>query len=68
MSEESPKTAPQKKLDPKAVESFSKIILAFVAVLGFLWGVFRYLDAQNKQAETRRIEATRPYLERQLKL
>jgi hypothetical protein len=48
-------------------------------VLGFLWGAFQYLDARereiarqeserNKQAETRRIEATRPYLERQLKL
>ena len=79
MSEESPKTAPPKKLDPKAVESYSKIILAFVAVLGLFWGVFKYLDArerefvrhefdQRKQAETRRIEATRPYLERQLKL
>lgn len=79
MSEESAERKSQSKLDPKTIESYSKIVLAFVAVLGFLWGVFKYLDAreqevlrnesQEKQhAETRRIEATRPYLERQLKL
>ena len=68
MTEQSPKDADSPRLDPKVAESYSRILVALIAVLGFLWGVFQYLDTRDKQAETRRIEATRPYLERQLTL
>lgn len=34
----------------------------------FCWGVIQYLINQKSQAETRRIEATRPFLDRQLML
>ena len=38
------------------------------AVATFAWGVFQYAENDKKQAETRRIEATKPFLDRQLKL
>lgn len=38
---------------------------AFVA---FSWGIFQFSIGQRAQSEARRIEATKPFLERQLKL
>jgi hypothetical protein len=37
-------------------------------VVAFSWGVFQFVASQKEQAETRRIEATKPFLERQLRL
>ena len=45
MPDESKQATSAPKLDPKMVESYSKIILAAIAVLGFFWGAFQYLDA-----------------------
>ena len=46
--------------------------LATLSVLGvvvtFAWGVFQYIRNEKRQTENRRIEATKPFLERQLKL
>jgi len=56
------------KTTAENIEAYSKIILAVIAVLGFIWGIYQYADANAKQSETRRVEATKPYLERQLKL
>jgi hypothetical protein len=50
------------------VESSIKIIGALIALGGFLWGMFTYFDAREREAETRRIEATKSFLERQLQL
>ena len=38
------------------------------AVVAFAWGVIQFVASQQAQEETRRIEATKPFLERQLKL
>jgi hypothetical protein len=48
----------------KAVKTLS--ILG--AVVTFAWGVYQHVESGKKQAETRRIEATKPFLDRQLKL
>jgi hypothetical protein len=37
-------------------------------VVAFGWGVYQFVATQQLQSETRRIEATKPFLERQLKL
>ena len=37
-------------------------------MISFFWGVHQFRIIQNAQAETRRIEATRPFLDRQLNL
>jgi hypothetical protein len=61
------------------VESKLRAISPFLAVVAFCWGVYTYQDTARRQlareeaesrrlAETRRIEATRPYLDKQLKL
>ena len=49
-------------------ESSLKILTLIGAVVTFAWGVFQYIETQRQQSETRRIEATKPFLERQLKL
>ena len=62
-----------------SVESALKNLGALIALSGFLWGIWTYQDTSRKQlarerteaaryADTRRIEALKPYLERQLKL
>lgn len=66
MSDTTEKTAT--KTGVERIEAYSKILLAITALLGFLWGIYQYADTNLKQSETRRIEATAPYLERQLKL
>jgi hypothetical protein len=38
------------------------------AVLAFIWGAYQFLVKQWGQAESRRIEATKPFLDRQLRL
>ena len=60
-------------------EEFSKAATPLVAVGAFLWGIWTYQDTARRElaqqatadrqfGETRRIEATKPYLERQLQL
>lgn len=61
------------------LESALKVVGAAIALGGFLWGIWTYRDTSSKQlarerteatryADTRRIEATKPFLERQLRL
>jgi len=61
------------------LESSLKMLAATVALGGFLWGIWTYWDTRTielaqqerlnqRYEETRRIEATKPFLERQLKL
>jgi hypothetical protein len=61
------------------LESSVKLITPILAVAAFAWGIYSYLDTSRlelarrqedalRTAETRRIEATRPYLDRQLAL
>jgi|GEM_PF-7099369 len=56
-----------------------KLLSPLLAVGAFFWGIYTYRDASQRQlaqakaeaqktAETRRIEATRPYLDKQLTL
>jgi hypothetical protein len=60
-------------------ESWLKLLSPLLAVAAFLWGIYTYRDTTRQQsaqaevearrtAETRRIEATRPYLDKQLTL
>jgi len=50
------------------LESWIKILTLLGAVVTFAWGVHQFFSNQRAQAETRRIEATKPFLDRQLKL
>jgi hypothetical protein len=49
-------------------DSWVKALSLFGAAIAFGWGVVQFGAGQHAQAETRRIEATKPFLERQLKL
>lgn len=49
-------------------ETWTRIAALVGAAVAFLWGAYQFLDTQRGQAETRRIEATRPFLDRQLTL
>lgn len=49
-------------------ESWVKLFSIVGAVVAFAWGVFQYVQNEQRQVESRRIEATKPFLERQLKL
>ena len=53
---------------PKSLEAWIKILTLVGAVVAFIWGAYQFLSTQRAQADTRRIEATRPFLDRQLKL
>ena len=53
---------------PQNLEAWIKALSILGGVIAFCWGVFQFIATQNAQAETRRIEATKPFLERQLKL
>jgi len=53
---------------PDNLESWIKALTMAGAAVAFGWGIFQFITTQNAQAETRRIEATRPFLDRQLKL
>lgn len=48
------------------LESTIKVLSILGAVITFAWGVYQYTEGEKLQRETRRIEATKPYLERQL--
>jgi hypothetical protein len=50
------------------IEQGLKIIGVLVAAAGFLWGIYQYFDKRDREIENARIEAARPFLERQLKL
>jgi hypothetical protein len=52
----------------ESTETLLKWIGALVAVGGLLWGVTSFLITSRIQAETRHLEARKPYLERQLTL
>lgn len=51
-----------------SLESMLKILTMIGTILAFCWGAYQFIVTQRGQAETRRIEATRPFLDRQLKL
>ena len=51
-----------------SLESALKILTTIGAGVAFCWGAYQFLLTQRGQAETRRVEATRPFLDRQLKL
>ena len=64
---------------PDRLEAVWKILGVLGTVVAFLWGIYTYQDTAAKQlererleserlSETRRIEATKPFLERQLTL
>jgi hypothetical protein len=53
---------------PADLESWVKVLTLAGGVIAFGWGVYQFMSNQRSQAETRRIEATRPFLDRQLKL
>ena len=50
------------------LETGVKLFSILGAVATFAWGVFQYIENNKGQSESRRIEATKPFLERQLKL
>jgi len=52
----------------KSIDLGLKLLTPLLAVAAFVWGIYTYREAQFQQAETRRIEATRPYLDKQLAL
>lgn len=53
---------------PGDLDQWLKTLSALGAVAVFAWGVVVFIMGQRTQAQTRRIEATRPFLERQLSL
>ena len=53
---------------PERIEPWIRLLTLVGAVVAFGWGVFQFISSQHAQAETRRVEATRPYLDRQLTL
>jgi hypothetical protein len=53
---------------PANLEQWVKALSMLGAVVAFAWGVVQFVAGQQAQMETRRIEATKPFLERQLKL
>ncbi len=50
------------------VEQGLKTIGVLVAIAGFVWGVYQYFDKRGLEIENARVEAARPFLERQLAL
>jgi hypothetical protein len=51
-----------------SIDTWIKLITSLVATSTFAWGIYQFFLTQRGQAETRRIEATKPFLDRQLKL
>lgn len=45
-----------------------KVLSILGAVVAFMWGVYQFTATQRQQVESRKLEATKPYLERQLAL
>ena len=50
------------------LEITAKLLTMLIVVATFAWGVYQFNATQKQQSETRRIEATKPFLERQLTL
>jgi apolipoprotein N-acyltransferase len=50
------------------IETWIKLLTSLVATATFAWGIYQFFLTQRTQTETRRIEATKPFLDRQLKL
>jgi hypothetical protein len=50
------------------IEQALKVFGVLVAAAGFLWGIYQYFDTRDREIENTRVEAARPFLERQLKL
>jgi len=50
------------------IEQALKTLGVLIAAAGFVWGVYQYFDKRELEIENARVEATRPFLERQLKL
>jgi hypothetical protein len=55
-------------MQPMSIEALIKVLTLVGAMIAFIWGAYQFLATQRAQAETRRIEATRPFLDRQLGL
>ena len=53
---------------PPNLDAWAKALSVLGAVIVFVWGVIQFVASYHAQAETRRVEATRPFLERQLNL
>jgi hypothetical protein len=53
---------------PNGLEVFFKYVSPLLAILTFAWGIYTYRTTSELQAESRRIEAAKPFLEKQLKL
>jgi hypothetical protein len=53
---------------PPDIDQWLKAFSAIGAVVVFAWGVIQFVATQRAQSKTRRIEATKPFLERQLHL
>lgn len=64
---------------PSSFDEIIRLLTLLGAVLSFFWGIWVWRDKSNKElaqiqaeaerlAESRRIESTKPFLERQLKL
>ena len=62
--------SPQPPAPPKTsnADVMLKLISPLLAVAAFAWGIYTYRQTTRQQAETRRIEATRPFLDKQLTL
>ena len=56
----------------KTLEIWVKVMGPLLGVAAFVWGIYTYQNTTDQQniriAETRRVEASRPFLEMQLKL
>lgn len=50
------------------IEQALKTLGVLIAAAGFAWGVYQYFDKREREIENARVEATRPFLERQLTL
>jgi hypothetical protein len=72
-------TSTESEHRPGRFETALKLLSPLLAIAAFLWGVYTYRDTAQQQiareaaeaartTETRRIEATRPFLDKQLAL
>ena len=50
------------------IEQILKTVGVLVAVAGFVWGIYQYFDNREREIETARVQATRPFLDRQMTL
>ena len=55
-------------MTPVNFEQLLKTASLIGAAIAFFWAIFQYINTQKIQIQTRRIEATKPFLDRQLKL